>query len=85
MPKNDATTEQFVDYALLMRDLESFGYAHRGDLRSFGGPWIMSAPDGRVVKEKDFQAEVDMLLEKMEKEMEKKLITKPVEDRQENR
>jgi hypothetical protein len=78
MPKNDATTEQFVDYTQLMKDLASFGYAHRGDLRSFGGPWIMSAPDGRVVREKDFQAEVDMLLEKMEKES----ITEPVEDRQ---
>lgn len=43
-----------------LKDLRSFGYTDAR--RSFGGPFLLQAPDGRIVSEKDFGLEIYRLL-----------------------
>lgn len=47
-----------------LEDLRSFGYTPVR--RSFGGPFVLRAPGGRVVQEENFAREIETLL--MEKD-----------------
>lgn len=45
-----------------LRDLKSFGYKAAPEARFFGGPYMMRSPDGTLVSEEDFSAEIERLL-----------------------
>ena len=48
-----------MDRLQQLQDLRSFGYTVPTKVRrSFGGPFMLEAPDGRIVLEEDFAAEL---------------------------
>jgi predicted subunit of tRNA(5-methylaminomethyl-2-thiouridylate) methyltransferase len=50
------------DVTKQVRDLQSFGYVILP--RPFGTSFIVKSPDGRAIHERDFEKEIDMILEK---------------------
>ena len=48
-----------MDVLQQLQDLRDFGYTVPTKVRrSFGGPFMLEAPDGRIVLEEDFAAEL---------------------------